>query len=568
MSILRRQFNMASESSTGRRYHDTTDYRQYGHLVGPCAENDTEMLADLAEANDLSAELSSNLPQIDAIQDVAERAEDAGAVFVAAADTIEAGGDVSEAAVAQADQTAVGAIEDAGEVPVEVMDAIDDSERVTIAGESANGTLKFKPGYSSLRRDPRALRMAGESMLTWAKEKSNQAVTALINFYEKVCQWFGKYIGTFPNLLNRAKKIRDAAKKMSGKKQEETTWQASGNTALVLTVPDSGGNATTAPKPIYLKNYDAINTTLSDIKKLNTEFIDVIRAANDAETEMVTKFSDLNFDDDAENSLKVVKAAWDQLISTTAENIAKLKATGMGNAWAIDGADSVVKNIEAKTVTPLPKFKYFIGIELKAAGNGVDDTKVGAAFNEYNKAVDDLKAAAAPATAEKAEVKAKGAAAIEMLEKMSGVAERLGMSTAEAVLKGKTSNLNKEFDVKLLTSGQVEDVCSILVNVMDDWISFRNSKRYIKHLENLRKLDKAIKKSEERFNRGRDQRNNDSDLILPDVVTKANKLAVAITKRNSKQALTLRDLASEYVSFYNAVLDVCDKSLSAYVSNN
>lgn len=538
-SIIRRQLNATGESSGFR-----TPYYGGGNdhsLVGPCAESDTAALADISEANALSVEIQNNVPQIDAITDVAERAEDAGAVFLASADTIEAGGDVSEAAIAQADAIAADVADEVG-VSAEELTGIPNSERDSITGES--GKHFFKPAYQRVRRDPVQLRMAGESMMDKAKELGSKAIDAVIKIYEKFCQWVGKYIGTFPRLLKNAESIKKQASEMAGKRMENSTLTLTGGTAKQFTFGGDQGAVT----PKYLTNHADLNTAIKSLRSLTEEFVAGERKEDGNFAEIIEKFDDIDFSNGA--SIKTFyKAIFDNFITY-----------GSGNAT------SNIGNKLFKGTDPKPEVHHKLA--LPAYKNYII---VGPNNNDYANA-NALSTVFDPLTGNNASggtaiTSTSGSTLIPDAQKLISHLEKCGHKVINGDPDNKQS-LKTDITFKTLSAAQVEDNCNELINLLEEYVSYRNSKNYLKNLQSLRKLKNSGDKLQKNAERENANRANDPANAIPDKLRIVTKLATMLAKKKVNGAEELKKLVEGLTTFYNAVLSVCKQSLSAHKAND
>ena len=528
-SIIRRQLNATGESSGFR-----TPYYGGGNdhsLIGPCAESDTAALADISEANALSVEIQNNVPQIDAITDVAERAEDAGAVFLASADTIEAGGDVSEAAIAQADATAADVADEIG-VSAEELTGIPDSERESITGES--GKHFFKPAYQRVRRDPVQLRMAGESMMDKAKELGSKAIDAVIKIYEKFCQWVGKYIGTFPRLLKSAEAIKKQASEMAGKKMENSTLTLTGGTAKQFTFGGTDGAVT----PNYLTDHATLSAAIKSLRKLTEDFVAKERKEDGNFADTIEKFDDIDFSNGTS-----IKTFYEAVFKTDIKY-------GNGNATSSIG-EKLFKGVDPKPevhhLASLPAYKNYITVgpdktdyANEAAVNGVFGHLVNG--TPTNPQIADA-------------------------QKLISHLEKCGNRVVNGDPDNKQS-LKTDITFKTLSAAQVEDNCNELINLLEEYVSYRNSKNYLKNLQSLRKLKNSGDKLQKNAERENANRANDPTTTTPDKLRILTKLATMIAKKKVSGAEELKKLVEGLTTFYNAVLSVCKQSLSAHKAND
>lgn len=526
-SIIRRQLNATGESSGFRTpyYGGDNDHS----LIGPCAESDTAALADISEANALSVEIQNNVPQIDAITDVAERAEDAGAVFLASADTIEAGGDVSEAAIAQADATAADVADEIG-VSAEELTGIPDSERESITGES--GKHFFKPAYQKVRRDPVQLRMAGESMMDKAKELGNKAIDAVIKIYEKFCQWVGKYIGTFPRLLKSAEAIKKQASEMAGKKMENSTLTLTGGTAKQFTFGGDQGAVT----PKYLTDHTNLNAAIKSLRSLTEAFVAEERKEDGNFADTIEKFDNIDFSDGAS-----IKKFYDAIFDDGTYSA--------GNATDSIGSklfNGVTPRPEVHHRASLPAYKNFVFV-----GPSKNYKNAGAL-----KKVFDPLATGKPNNQKIAEA-----------QKLISHLEKCG----DRVVNGDPDNkqsLKTDITFKTLSAAQVEDNCNELINLLEEYVSYRNSKNYLKNLQSLRKLKNSGDKLQKNAERENANRANDPANATPDKLRILTKLATMVAKKKVNSAEEVKKLVEGLTTFYNAVLSVCKQSLSAHKAND
>lgn len=527
-SIIRRQLNATGESSGFR-----TPYYGGGNdhsLIGPCAESDTAALADISEANALSVEIQNNVPQIDAITDVAERAEDAGAVFLASADTIEAGGDVSEAAIAQADATAADVADEIG-VSAEELTGIPDSERDSITGES--GKHFFKPAYQKVRRDPVQLRMAGESMMDKAKELGSKAIDAVIKIYEKFCQWVGKYIGTFPRLLKNAESIKKQASEMAGKRMENSTLTLTGGTAKQFTFGGDQGAVT----PKYLTDHTNLNAAIKSLRSLTEAFVADERKEDGNFAEIIEKFDNIDFSNGGSIETFYV-AVFNNFIK-------------YGDGTANDSIGNKLFN----GVDPKPEVHHLVS--LPAYKNLI----IVGPNRKYSDA-NGMKTVFAPLVSGNPGDKeiADAQKLISHLEKCKG-----------RIVNGDPDNkqsLKTDITFKTLSAAQVEDNCNELINLLEEYVSYRNSKNYLKNLQSLRKLKSSGEKLQKNAERENANRANDPANATPDKLRIVTKLATMLAKKTVDGAEELKKLIEGLTTFYNAVLSVCKQSLSAHKAND
>ena len=504
MSRLKQDFyrNLAGESS-----HPLNQF----HIT---AESDGEAIALAQEAGQDAAEANEEMELANQAIATAEKAEDAGTVFNAAADVVEAGGEVPEAPIAQADALAADVAETVGADVAEMLPSVSEEDRTVISGESANGTYKFKPGYTSLRCDARALRLAGESMFQSAASLGKSAWDAILRAWDKACQFFLKHIGTYPRAKARLEKMKEVASNMSGKKLETAKFDISGSTALNLTTPTAGGSAT----PNYLNDAAKVSGQADKYRALIEGAINYFRSNREKMNDIASDISGGSFTNLAETDVLYVKIK--QFLTPT---YGSLTTEITNNKEDYTTKDKSKTKIHEKEL--LTSYKRLINISfLRKDANGNDVANLTNA--DLNQA--------------------------------------MGHYLKDGDIKGKT-NIKKDFSFTPMSAAQVEEVCNSLINTLEELISYRNSKEFLKVKETLRKLQAAKSKIEANVARDLGRQDNETTTTINRRAVKATlELARYIVRENN----LFQDIMNLFDRFLSAAENVCSISLSKHKTND
>lgn len=502
MSRLKQDFyrNLAGESS-----HPLNQF----HIT---AESDGEAIALAQEAGQDAAEANEEMELANQAIATADKAEEAGTVFNAAANVVEAGGEVPEAPIAQADALASDVAETVGADVAEMLPSVSDEDRTVISGESANGTYKFKPGYTSLRRDARALRLAGESMFQSAASLGKSAWDAILRAWDKVCQFFLKHIGTYPRAKARLEKMKEVASNMSGKKLETAKFDISGSTALNLTTPSASGSAT----PIYLNDAARVSGQADKYRLLIEGAINYFRSNREKMNDIASDISGGSF-----TSATDTDALFDKLekfLTPTYGSLTNKITTGKNDYTT---KDENITEIEEKEL--LTGYKRLVNISFKDS-----NTDVAILNADLNKA--------------------------------------MGHYIKDGDIKGKT-NVKKDFSFTPMSAAQVEEVCNSLINTLEELISYRNSKEFLKVKETLRKLQVAKSKIE--ANVARDAgRQDDNDPVSAGFNRQGAKVTLELARYIVRENNLFQSIMNLFDRFLSAAENVCSISLSKHKTND
>ena len=516
MSRLKQDFyrNLAGESS-----HPLNQF----HIT---AESDGEAIALAQEAGQDAAEANEEMEVANQAIATAEKAEDAGTVFNAAADVVEAGGEVPEAPIAQADALAADVAETVGADVAEMLPSVSDEDRTVISGESANGTYKFKPGYTSLRRDARALRLAGESMFQSAASLGKSAWDAILRAWDKACQFFLKHIGTYPRAKARLEKMKEVASNMSGKKLETAKFDISGSTALNLTTPSAGGSAT----PIYLNDAAKVSGQADKYRALIEGAINYFRSNREQLNDIASDISGGSFTNTTDTDALFQKIK-DFLTPTYGSLNTKITN---------DKKDYTTKDVNITVIHEkelLTGYKRLVNISFIAYVNSHTGT-LGVPISKQVKYENDI----------------------------SDLNQAKGHYIKDGDIKGKT-NVKKDFSFTPMSAAQVEEVCNSLINTLEELISYRNSKEFLKVKETLRKLQAAKSKIE--ANVARDSGRQDDETTN---VAKANrdkaKAVLELARYIVRENNLFQDIMNLFDRFLSAAENVCSISLSKHKTND
>ena len=280
MTLLRQNFlaKLAAENAS----HPLLS--RHGGVVYMTAEDDSEAAMIMQDAQGDAVAANAEMDSMEESGALAEKAEEAGEAFNVAAATVEAGGEVPEATVAQADAMASDVAKAVGADVAEMVPSIPAEDREVIqenanpiAGESA--AFKFSRGYAISRKDPVALRLAGESMMSAVKGFASSAYDSVMKAYNYICQWIGKYFGTYQRALSRFQKLKErATKDTSGRKKDQGKIEdLKGTDVMTLAVWTDPTNDT----PKYLTKSSEISDGALKFKSLITGLVDYDRGATD-----------------------------------------------------------------------------------------------------------------------------------------------------------------------------------------------------------------------------------------------------------------------------------------------
>ena len=525
MSRLRQDFyrNLAGESS-----HPLNQF----HIT---AESDGEAIALAQEAGQDAAEANEEMEVANQAIATAEKAEDAGTVFNAAANVVEAGGEVPEAPIAQADALAADVAETVGADVAEMLPSVSEEDRTVISGESANGTYKFKPGYTSLRRDARALRLAGESMFQSAASLGKSAWDAILRAWDKACQFFLKHIGTYPRAKARLEKMKEVASNMSGKKLETAKFDISGSTALNLTTPTAGGSAT----PIYLNDAAKVSEQADKYRALIEGAINYFRSNREKLNDIASDISGGSFTNTADTD-----ALFDKIKVFLAPTYGGLNTEITNNKNDYTTKDASITKIHEKEL--LTGYKRLVNISFITI---TTSTSSGTSSSRRS-------------TRQQTSTQTAGTYDNDIAD----LNQAMGHFIKDGDIKGKT-NVKKDFSFTPMSAAQVEEVCNSLINTLEELISYRNSKEFLKVKETLRKLQSAKSKIE--ANVARDAGRQDDETTG---VAKANrdkaKAVLELARYIVRENNLFQSIMNLFDRFLSAAENVCSISLSKHKTND
>ena len=129
----------------------------------------------------------------------------------------------------------------------------------------------------------------------------------------------------------------------------------------------------------------------------------------------------------------------------------------------------------------------------------------------------------------------------------------IGLGKRSADPNGKTT-IKGEVEVTPFTAGEVEDLCSTALNLLDDSISYEKSKQYINNATAARKLKGYIDRLDKR----------ETEHQPEAVKTVYRKVFRDILDRGLREQKMSTELVNEVNKFISVVADLCDKSLSQY----
>ena len=115
--------------------------------------------------------------------------------------------------------------------------------------------------------------------------------------------------------------------------------------------------------------------------------------------------------------------------------------------------------LKTTLVTMFPKYKLLVQVELKKTA-----TEIETALND-------------PAE----------------LDKIISVIDNLGFSSVNGDTNSKQS-LKNDFNIKTFSAAQIEDICSVLIDIFETIINYRNARTFLNVLRKMRRLKDLVEK--------------------------------------------------------------------------
>lgn len=550
MTLLRQNFlaKLAAENAS----HPLLS--RHGGVVYMTAENDGEAAMIMQDAQGDAVAANAEMESMEESSALAEKAEDAGEAFNAAAATVEAGGEVPEATVAQADAlasdvaTAVGAdvAEMVPSIPAEDREVIQENAN-PIAGESA--AFKFSRGYAISRKDPAILRLAGESMMTAVKGFASSAYDSVMKAYNYICQWIGKYFGTYQRALSRFQKLKErATKDTSGRKKDQGKIEdLKGTDVMTLAVWSGPTNDT----PKYLTKSSEISDGALKFKGIITSLVDYDRGATDLIREFTSTINSVDVTT-LESATEAFDNTLEKYMALAGNDVKGEKITDATFAKEYLALPNLDKYY-AFGADPIPGYKMLFH-KLSKAKLSKEDKE------EINKlvSISDRNAAKTGARSDLAATK---------LSTRNEIIQRLGIVLVDGNKNGK-KNLKDSLSVDAFTGGEIEDMAMNMISVIEDLVSYRNSKGYLKNKEALDKLRSADKKLTDKISNQLGKIDNGADKSNDADTRALAKSTLEICKLLLRNFDTMKSVFLAFDKYMLLIEKLCNKSLSNYVAND
>ena len=490
---------LAAESGTMRGHPMMNTSVHYA------CESDEQAAVLQADATQDAADMVADIEVADTSDALASQADLAGDVFAAAA-TDES---VPEGSIAQADAVAMDIADETGMEVQQLLPDITDADRVAQvpASESANGRVTFRPMYGRIRGNKAGLQRCAESMWTAAKSLVGSAWDSIMKAFRKFCQWVDKYIGTFPRLKMKVESLLKDARNLDGKKIRSGDNKIEVTSGVKnLAVPGESG-----PDVTYLTNGGDIIKQIAILRKSVTEATEMQRAGEENNNELADLFSGADFSDDAgiQEFLSGMKAGAKSLTDMLEEECKKGHAmTKHDTAYA-----------KAYSVEVLPGYQRILVLAGTKEGGRQPDQAAGLdsmadRFNAYDVKIVD----------------------------------------GDPELK-KTIKPSVSFTT--MGAGEIEQLANELKKGLEEIISYRNSKQYLRTEASVRKLKEAVEKLDTRKN----NTNNDD---VTSVGRQAAKAAVAAARMVMRILATPTRTITFYDTYTNFCITLARKCIATY----
>ena len=463
-------------------------------------ESDEDAAVLQAEATQDAEEMTTDIAAANEAVELGDSANEAGDVFALAA----VDESVPEAMIAQADTVAADVAE-AGGVPLTtVLPDITDADRTMseVSTESSTGRRIRRPMYGAIRQNKVGLQRCAESMWTSAKAMFSNAWEAILKAFRKFCQWVDKYIGTFPRLKMKVDSLIKDAKKLDGKKIK------SGEAKLTVPSKNLAVPAAASKEVKYITKgkdlidividlREAVDLSVESQRKLEEEITDFVDILNGA---------DFSSNDSAEKSFTEVSDDVEKLFETF-EALAK-KGSRMTEHDTAYG--------EAYSIKSLPGYqRLLLVIADKSKTTGGKD--------------------------------------------VSSITDGVGAMDIKCVDGDPKLKQTLKPDVQFETMGQneIEQLGTELKKGIEEIITYRGSKQYLKNEAAIRRLKESTEKVDQR-------RSNTSTEDVDKHGRDVAKATVAI----ARAAMRMLSAPTRVITFFDTYTNFCiglgRKSLAAY----
>ena len=482
---------LAAESGTMRGHPMMNTSVHYA------VESDEDAAVLQAEATQDAAEMATDIAAADEAIELGNSANEAGDVFaLAAVDET-----VPEAMIAQAD-TVASEVAEAGDVPLTtVLPDISDADRTMsdVVTESSTGRRIRRPMYGAIRQNKAGLQRCAESMWTSAKAMFSNAWDSIVKAFRKFCQWVDKYIGTFARLKVKVESLIKDSRKLDGKKiksGENKIEVSSGSKNLAK--PAMASSDVT-----YITKGSELISTVTEIRKVVGDAIEMQRNQEDSIQKFIDAVNSADFSDEnsSDRTYDELDDATDGFMTTFTSMAGKTHLADHDTAYA-----------KAYSTSVLPGYQRVLFMVPK-----------------------DFKASTTATAAKSVE------AMEEIADKYSGVDCKV--VDGDPKLK-KTIKESVQFET--MSSSQIEELGNELKKGIDEIITYRSSKQYLKNEASIRKLKEASEKMENRRSNAPDDDN-----------TKRSRAVNKATVSMARAAMRLLGVPTRTVTFYDTYTNFC-----------
>ena len=469
-------------------------------------ESDEDAAVLQAEATQDAEEMTTDIAAANEAVELGDSANEAGDVFALAA----VDESVPEAMIAQADTVAADVAE-AGGVPLTaVLPDITDADRTMseVSTESSTGRRIRRPMYGAIRQNKAGLQRCAESMWTSAKAMFSNAWDAILKAFRKFCQWVDKYIGTFARLKMKVDSLLKDSKNLDGKKIK------SGNNKIEVTtgsknlaVPGETGSEVT-----YITTGTELIKQVAEMRKGVDNVVDTQRSSEESNNDFADLLNGADFSDDSsiQKFLDAMKAGT-KIVTDKMEEEAK-----KGHAMAKH--DTAYAKAYSVGVMPGYQRRLMMIGEKKTAGrepnqaNGLSELTD--KFNAYDIKVVD----------------------------------------GDPELK---KTLKETVSFTTMSANDIEQLANELKKGLEEIITYRGSKQYLKSESAIRKLKESVNKMDGR------RVNTDNDEVTR-IGREAGKAVVAA----ARLSMRLLNAPTRVITFFDTYTNFCitlgRRCISAY----
>jgi hypothetical protein len=383
----------------------------------------------------------------------------------------------------------------------ELLPEIPDTDRTAVATESGARTFKKVAMYGTVSRSPEKLRLCSESMWNTAKSAFGSVWEKLLKMLRQIGQWVDKYIGTFPRLLKSIQAMKARAKSLDGKRKKQAKLTIESNVKM-LAYPADGGSS-------EIKYVDDTKEMINALTFFTGGFealVDTQKKGNDRMGEFIQALNSADFSD----------------TTSAAASVATLLTESIGGK-PVSGTDITAKKykdrdgVKVYEVMILPGYTRVIFTTFEGAKSG-------------------------------------------SMDEMSSHYSIAGYEFVNGDPESK-KEVKPSLSFEVMTQGQIEDVCDAMKKGVDEIVTWRSGKSWLKSEENIRKMKQAVEKMKSKGTKA-----GDSDDASRQS-REATKAAIEIANYNVRMTAFPTKMIERYKAFVDTCLGICNKSIGEYESN-